>query len=107
MDICESRLQSGNNAYNHIVDAFDEIVDLVYSEGVWNVYGWGKIGLINYGSLLGNNIKEPGDNKVFFRRSQLMLYIFTHRRKIISAFLNFMGSILTTLNLTFLHYKYH
>ena len=57
-------MQSGNDAYNDIVDAFDEIVDLVNSEGEWTVYEWGKRGLINDFSLLGNDIKEPGDNRV-------------------------------------------
>ena len=42
----------------------------------------------------------------FLRISQLMLYIFTNRRMIISAFLKFRGGLLTTSNLTFLHYKY-
>ena len=59
-----SRLQSVNDAYNNIVDAFDKIVDLVNSTGGWTVYGWGKRGLINDVSILGNYIKEPGDNKV-------------------------------------------
>ena len=39
VDIRLSRLQSGNDAYNDIVDAFDEIVDLVNSEDGWTVYG--------------------------------------------------------------------
>ena len=64
VDICASRLQSGNDAYGDIVDAFDKIVDLVSSEVGWTVYGWDKRGLINDFSLLGNDIKEPGDNKV-------------------------------------------
>ena len=58
-------LQSSNDAYTNIVDAFDEIVDLVNSEGGWTVYGQGKIGLTNDVILLGNDIKVPGDNKVF------------------------------------------
>ena len=105
-EICASSLQSGNDAYSNIVDDFDEIFDSVKSEGGWINYGWGKRGLINDVSLLGNDIKEPSDNKVFLRRSQLMLYIFTHQRKIISIFLQFMGGLLTSSNLTFLHYKY-
>ena len=64
VDIYASRLQSGNDAYGDIVDAFDKIVDLVSSEVGWTVYGWDKRGLINDFSLLGNDIKEPGDNKV-------------------------------------------
>ena len=64
MDIRASRLQSGNDAYNNIVDAFDKIVHLFNSEGGWTVYGWVKGGLINDVSLLGNDIKEPSDNKV-------------------------------------------
>ena len=67
VDICASRLQSGNDSYNDIVDAFDEIFDLLNSEGGWIVYGWGKRGLINDVILLGNDIKEPGDNKVLYQ----------------------------------------
>ena len=44
--------------------------------------------------------------RFFIGRSQLVLYIFTHRIKIISTFLQFMGGLFTTSNLTFLHYKY-
>ena len=64
MDINESSLQSGNDDHNDIVDSLEEIVGLVNSEGLWNVYRWEKIVLINYVSLLGNDIKDPGDNKV-------------------------------------------
>ena len=64
VSICASRLQSGNDAYNDILDALDNIVDLVNSEVGWTVYEWGKRGLINDVSLLANDIKEPGDNKV-------------------------------------------
>ena len=64
VDFHASRLQSGNNYYDDIVDAFDNFFDLVHSEGAQNVYGWGKRGLINDVILLGNDIKEPGDNKV-------------------------------------------
>ena len=64
MEIRASRLKSGNDSYDDIVDAFGKILDLVNSEDGWNVYGWGKIGLINDVSLFGDDIKEPGDNKV-------------------------------------------
>ena len=64
VDICAWSLQSGNDTYNNIVDAFDKIVDLVDSEGRWTVYEWRERGLINDFSLLDNDIKEPGDNKV-------------------------------------------
>ena len=64
MDIRASRSQSGNDTYGDIVDNFDIIVDLANSKGGWTIYGWGKIGLINNVSLLSNDIKEPGDNKV-------------------------------------------
>ena len=67
VDICASRLQPGNDAYNDIFDAFDKFFDCVNYEGGWNVYGWGKIGLINDVSLLGNDIKEPSDNKVLYQ----------------------------------------
>ena len=33
VDICASRLQAGNDAYDNIVDYLEEIVDLVNSEG--------------------------------------------------------------------------
>ena len=64
MDFRASRLQSGNYAYDDIVDSFDGIVDLVNSKGGWTVYGWGQKVFINDVSLLYNDIKEPGDNKV-------------------------------------------
>ena len=57
-------MQSGNDVNDVIVDYLEEIFDLVNSEGKWTVYGCGKIGLINDVSILGNDIKEPGDNKV-------------------------------------------
>ena len=41
VDIRASRFQAGNDAYDNIVDAFDEIVYLVDSKGGWNFYGWG------------------------------------------------------------------
>ena len=56
-----------NYAYDDIVVAFDENNYLVNSEGGWTVYGWGKIGLVNDISLLDNDIKEPGDNKVLYQ----------------------------------------
>ena len=59
VDIRASSLQSGNDAYDGIVDFYDDVFYLVNSED-----GWGKIGLINDVSLLGDDIKEPGDNKV-------------------------------------------
>ena len=40
VDICASRLQSGNDNYGNIVDDFDETVDLVNSEGGCTFYGW-------------------------------------------------------------------
>ena len=64
VDIHASRLQSGNNAYDDIIDSLEEIIDLVNSEVVWTVYGWAKRGLINDISILGNYIKDNGDNKV-------------------------------------------
>ena len=64
MDIRASRLQSGNDAYGYIVDSLEEIVDLVNSKDGWTVYGWIKIVLINDVSLLVNDIKDPGENKV-------------------------------------------
>ena len=67
MEICVSRLKSGNNSYDDIVDSFKEIVDLIQSEGGWTVYGWGKRRLINDVGLLVNDIKEPGDNKVLYQ----------------------------------------
>ena len=57
VEICASRLQSDYYAYGNVVDAFDEIVDLVNSEGGWTVYSWGKRGFINDVSLLDNDIK--------------------------------------------------
>ena len=50
-------MQSGNDDYDDIVDAFDKKIDLVNSEGGCTVYGWGKRGSVNDIILLGNNIK--------------------------------------------------
>ena len=63
-----SRLQPSNDNYDDVVDAFEKNVDLDNSQGGWTIYGWGKIGLINDVSLLGNDIKEPGDNKVLSKQ---------------------------------------
>ena len=64
MDIRASIFQPGNDDYDDIVDAFEDFFYLDHSEGGWNVYGWVKRGFINDVSLLGNDIKETGDNKV-------------------------------------------
>ena len=64
MEIRASRLQSRNDAQNDIVDYLKGFLNLVNSEGGWTVYVWGKRGFINDVSLLGNDIKEPGDNTV-------------------------------------------
>ena len=65
VDICASSLQSGNDAYDDIFDAFEKkYIYLVNSKGGCTVYGWVKRSLINNVSILGNDIKDPGDNKV-------------------------------------------
>ena len=76
MYIRASRLQSFNDTDDYIVDYLEEIVGLVNYEGGWTVYGWGKICLVNYVGLMGNDIKEPGDNMVFSQRiSTHVLYL--------------------------------
>ena len=60
VEICASRLQSVNYAY-------DNIVDIVNSEGGWTVYVWVKRGFIKDASILGNDIKETGNNKVLYQ----------------------------------------
>ena len=68
LDICASRLQSGNDVYDGIADSLEEIVDLLNSEGGWTAYGWGGgLCLLNYDILLGKYTKEPGNNKVFYQ----------------------------------------
>ena len=99
VDICASRLQPGNDAYNDIFDAFEKNINLVNSEGVWTVYGWVKRSLINNVSILGNDIKDPGDNKVLFQE------ISTHVVHLQPSKKYYIGGLLTTSNLTFLHYK--
>ena len=64
MDIRASILQSGNDAYDDIVDSLEEIFYLVNSEVGWTVYGWVKRFLISDVSPLGDYTKGPGDNKV-------------------------------------------
>ena len=60
-------LQSGNDSYDNIVDSLEWIVDLFHSKDVWTVYGLVKRGFINDVSILVNDIKEPGDNKVLYQ----------------------------------------
>ena len=67
LDICDPRFQLGNDSYDNIADSLEEIVDLDNSKGVWTVYGQIKRGFINDVSLLGNDIKEPGDDKIIFQ----------------------------------------
>ena len=50
-------------------------------------------------SILGNDIKEPGDNKVLSQE------ISTHVVHLHPSKKYYIGGLLTTLNLTFLHYK--
>ena len=64
METCASRLKSGNDAYDDIVDSLKEIIDIVNYKGGWTVYGWDKIGLINDVSLLGTDNKETGNNNI-------------------------------------------
>ena len=64
MYIYASRLKSFNETYDYIVDYLEEIDGLVNYQGGWTVYGWGNIVLVNDVSLLGNDIREPGDNTV-------------------------------------------
>ena len=64
VEICASRLRLVNDSYRDIVDTFEEFFDLVHSKGGQTVYGWCKRGVTNDVSILGNDIKDPGDNKV-------------------------------------------
>ena len=64
VDIHASRLQSDNDDYDDIVNAFEKMADLVNFESGWNVHGCAKRCLIDDVSLLRNDIKEHGDNKV-------------------------------------------
>ena len=64
VDSCASRLQPGNDAYDNIADSLEEIIDLFNFKGGWTVYAWGKRGLINDVSILGNDTIEPGDNNI-------------------------------------------
>ena len=73
-------MKSGNDVYRKIADAFEEIVYLVNSKGEWIVYGWGKRGLIYDVSLLGNDIKDPGDNK-FLSQDISTHVVYIHQSK--------------------------
>ena len=95
-----------NDDSENIVDSFDGIVDLVNSEGGWTVYGWGKRGLINHVSLLGNDTKDPGDNKVLSQKISTHVVHLYPPRKDYLGLLQFMRGLLTTSKLTFLHCKY-
>ena len=65
-DIRASRLQSGNDVYDDIIDCLEEIIDLINADGGWVVYGWGKQGVVNDIVMLGNESnKDQGvDTKV-------------------------------------------
>ena len=106
VDIHASRLQSCNDAYNDIVDVFDEIVDLVNYEGWWLFMNGAKkvcLMILVYWVMISSSLVII---RFLLRRYQLMLYIFTHQINIILNFLQFIESLLTTSNLTFLRYKY-
>ena len=65
IDMRASRLQSGNDIYDDIIDCLENIITLVNNNGGWSVYGWGKQGVINDVVMLGNDSKEQGnDSKV-------------------------------------------
>ena len=59
-----TRLQSGNEIYENILDAMEKIVDTINDDGGWTLYGWGKRGLINDTSLLEFDSKKPEEKKV-------------------------------------------
>jgi hypothetical protein len=66
IDIRASRLQSGNDVYDDIIDCLEEIIELINADGGWVVYGWGKQGVVNDIVMLGNESnKDQGvDTKV-------------------------------------------
>ena len=79
LDIRASRLKSSNDTYENIFDASDIFFDLVNSKAGGTVYGWGQRGFLNDVSLLVNDIKEPGDNKVLsWDISNHVLHIYGH-----------------------------
>ena len=64
IDVRASRLQGGNEMYENIIDAIEDIVDTINNDGGWTLYGWGKRGLINDSSLLEFDSKEPEEKKI-------------------------------------------
>ena len=84
----------------------EDIVGLVNSDGGWTVYGWGKIFLINDVSLLGNDIKEPGDNKVISQKISNNVIHLQLTKKYYLDLSTTHGRSLENLIFTFLHYKY-
>ena len=106
VDICASRFQPGNDAYDDIVDAFYEIVDLVHSKGGWTVYWWYKRDFIDDFSLFGNDIKEPGDNKVLSQDISTHVVHLHPPKKDYIDLSTMNGRSLENLKFTFLHYEY-
>ena len=64
IDIRASQLHHGNEYYENIVDAVEEIVEMINQDGGWTVYGWGKKGFINDQSLVGNDFSNDNDSRV-------------------------------------------
>jgi hypothetical protein len=65
-DFRASKLQFGNVVYRDIIGALKDIINLVNNDGGWTVYGWGKRGVINDHSMLGNETtnNDQVDHKV-------------------------------------------
>lgn len=71
IDVRASRLQTGSEIYDEILDSIEDIVDLINDDGGWVIYGWGKQGVINDIVMLGNDAaKDKGENKVLAQTMQ-------------------------------------
>ena len=73
IDTRSSQLQHGNDAYDDIIDSFEDIFELINEDGGWSITGWSKRGLISDAAVLNSNnsgisvtnAKDQGDsNKV-------------------------------------------
>ena len=64
INVRASQLQSGNDFHEDFNEAITNIVNLVNNDGGWTIYGWGKRGMINDASLVGNDSFDDSNTKV-------------------------------------------
>lgn len=63
IDVRATQLQSGYTAYTLLLTAIRAVIVLVNNNGGWSFHGWGKRGLINDMTLLGQELQDGDDGK--------------------------------------------